>query len=471
MKRRSLLVNGSLGLIAGGIGLGMPLTAAFAKALSTDKAALTTLAREAYIYLLPMVENYYSLYNYAVDTRGADFKAPFNHIGNVARTFTPDDRGVVTPNSDTPYSFLMLDLRAEPLVVSLPAIEPTRYYSLQLVDLYTHNLDFVGTRKDGNGGGHFLLTGPDWRGETPPGIKRVIRFDTSLGFALIRTQLFSAQDLDMVKRIQATYEAKPLSAYLGDKPAPAAPTIAWPAIDRTSAEKQFWSFAAFLLQFAPPLPWEYDLRARFCELGLTPGGMWPPTGFPADKYDAMVQTGETTREQIDRGVATLTSSKGLFGSPTRMKGHYWERALGAKGGIYGNDIEETVYPIITLDRDGKRLDTSTHRYVIRFPQGQFPPVNAFWSLTLYDGPSKLLVRNPLDRYLINSTMENQLKRDANGDVVIYIQRDSPGATLESNWLPASNGPVNLVMRLYLPKPVVLEGKWTAPQVDAFELMV
>ncbi|MCI3206380.1 DUF1254 domain-containing protein [Pandoraea capi] len=426
---------------------------------------LEKLAREAYIYALPMVENYYSIYQYAVDRDNSQFKAPFNRIGNVARVFAPEDTGVVTPNSDTPYSFMMADLRAEPLVVTLPPIEAGRYYSVQLIDLYTHNVGYLGTRVDGNGGGRFLLAGPSWNGDTPAGIRRVVRFDTSIACTLFRTQLFDAADLPNVVAIQRQYAVAPLSEYLGVNTRERVPETQWPAIDRRTSETDFWSYVSFLLPFAAPLPWETSLRASFRQLGLASGQEWPPAGFPETTARMMREVGEQTRKDIDAGVARLTSSKGLFGTPAQMRDKYWERALAAKGGLYGNDIEEAYYPIITTDAQGHRLDTSKHDYVMRFPGGRLPPVDAFWSMTLYDGATKLLVPNPLQRYLVNSSMAKQLRRTPEGDIVIYIQKESPGADLESNWLPAAAGPINLVMRLYLPKPEVLAGKWRAPVVD------
>ena len=159
------------------------------------------IAQEAYVYAFSIVQNYLSIYQLALDPKGSQYKGPPNDVHNVARVFTPADTAIITPNSDTPYSYLIMDLRAEPIVVTLPAIEKGRYYSLQLVDLYTNNVDYIGTREDGNGGGNFLIAGPDWQGTKPAGIKRVVHISTSLMFSQFRTQLFSAADIDKVKEI------------------------------------------------------------------------------------------------------------------------------------------------------------------------------------------------------------------------------------------------------------------------------
>jgi len=183
------------------------------------------IAKDAYIYANPMVDNYRIVYNYFVDETNPEYKAPFNQIRNFARVYTPEDKGVQTPNSDTPYSWLAMDLRTEPLVLTVPPIEKERYFSIQLVDLYTHNFDYIGSRTTGNNGGHFLIAGPGWNGKVPAGITKMIRCETELAITIYRTQLFNPGDIDNVKAIQAGYKVQPLCAFL-DKPAPeTAPAI------------------------------------------------------------------------------------------------------------------------------------------------------------------------------------------------------------------------------------------------------
>lgn len=427
-------------------------------------AQAQSIAAQAYIYLYPMVQNYQTIYQFALNPSGPEFKGPMNTIYNVARVFTPKDTTIVTANSDTPYSYLMLDLRAEPFVVTLPEVEADRYYSLQLVDLYTHNVDYLGTRKDGNAGGSFLVAGPTWKGEAPPGIKRVVRSPTTLMFSQFRTQLFDAADLPQLKAIQAKYRAQPLSAFLGQPATAAAPAVDYPAITQDRVALDFWRYANFLLQWAPPLPGEEELRGRFASIGVRPGGAWPPPGVSADVLRAIEQGAQDARQRLAVEVRTLQSSAGLFGTPAAMQGKYKERALGALGGIYGNDIEETFYASYQLDDAGKAFDTSTRGYRLTFLPGRLPPVGAFWSLTMYDARTRLMVENPIDRYLINSPMLERLKKDADGGVTLYLQNTSPGPALESNWLPAPNGPMSVVMRLYLPRPEVFNGQWSPPVV-------
>lgn len=427
-------------------------------------AEARAIAREAYVYLYPMVQNYQTIYQFALDTTSPEFKGPMNTIVNVARVFTPRDTTIVTANSDTPYSYLIMDLRREPQVVTLPPIERNRYYSLQLVDLYTHNVDYLGTRKDGNDGGRFLIAGPDWSGETAPGIRRVIRVPTQIMFGQFRTQLFDPGDLPRVEAIQAQYRVQPLSAYLGVPPPAAPPEISYPRITQARIATDFWQYASFLLQFAPPLAGEEPLRARFARIGIVPGGDWPAAGTPAGILAAVDDGMQETRAELDAEARKLASSAGLFGTPELMRGKYRERALGAWAGIYGNDIGETFYVSYQLDAGGALLDAATRQYTLTFGPDALPPVDAFWSLTMYDAKTRLMVDNPIDRYLINSSMLPRLRRNADGGVTLYLQHQSPGEALESNWLPAPAGPMGMVLRMYLPQRAALDGTWVAPPV-------
>ncbi|MFH5776917.1 DUF1254 domain-containing protein [Paracoccus broussonetiae] len=451
MNRRTLLQMS----VAAAVLPGLPMYA-------QDQGALT---HEAFLYTYPMVKNYLTLYQYALEPGGKQYKGPLNTLSSIARVYTPQDTAIITPNSDTPYSFMVMDLRAEPLVLSLPAIEADRYYSAQIVDLYTHNVDYLGTRVDGNGGGDFMIAGPGWQGEAPAGIKRVVRIPTDLGLVVIRTQLFAPDDIGKVEAVQAGYKAQALSAFAGT-PAPApAPAIDWPVIDDDRMLTDFWPLATFLLQFAPPLEWEGPLRDSFATLGLQAGTAWPPASLNADQVARMRDLVRPTEQEIRAEVAHLTDSAKLFGTPEFMKGRYMDRAAAAQGGIYGNTAQEALYVIYNLDAAGKPLDGKAHRYALRFAADALPPVAAFWSITMYDMARQLLVDNPIDRYLINSPMLPGLKRDETGGIVLHLQAESPGAEQEASWLPAPAEGFYAVMRLYLPKPEALDGQWKAPTIE------
>jgi hypothetical protein len=315
-----------------------------------------------------------------------------------------------------------------------------------------------------------LVAGPNWKGATPPGVTKVVRSETEFVFLGYRTQLFGPDDVENVKKIQASYKAEPLSSFLG-QPAPAeAPAIRWMkplsvADQKTSVE--FFNVLSFVLQFCPTVPSEQGLMARFAKIGVGPGkaidvAKLPPEtkrAFADGIADAWKEL--ATLEKTDIASGKVTSGD-VFGTREYLKNNYLYRFAGAVLGIYGLSKDEAIYPMYRVDGTGQPLDASKHRYTLRFEPGKLPPANAFWSVTMYDLPTSLLVANPLKRYLINSPMLPDLKRDADGGLTIYIQAASPGENRESNWLPAPNGPFWLAMRIYWPKPEALDGTWKHP---------
>ncbi|BBY91743.1 hypothetical protein MGALJ_14120 [Mycobacterium gallinarum] len=428
------------------------------------------IAKEAYIYGFPMVDNYRVMYSYFVNKEDPEYKGGWNEIHNSAQVYTPADKAIQTPNSDTPYSAVGADLRAEPLVLTVPPIEQDRYYSLQFIDLYTYNIAYVGSRTTGNGGGKYLLVGPNWQGEKPEGINEVIRSDTDLAMVLYRTQLFGPSDIDQVKKIQAGYQVAPLSVFLNQpSPAPAPPIDFVPPLtrDQQKTSPQFFEILNFLLGFAPTPPSEQELRARFATIGIGPDG-----SFDADKMtpetrsaieggmaDAWAEFDTFKKDKLDTGQVT---SGDITGNRETIGTNYLYRMAAAVVGIYGNSKDEAIYVGAFNDSTGAPL-TGANNYTYRFAKDQLPPVNAFWSLTMYELPQSLLVENPMKRYLINSPMLPSLVPDADGGYTIYIQNSSPGIEKEANWLPAPQGPFQMVLRLYWPKPDALNGTWKPPQ--------
>ena len=428
------------------------------------------IAREAYIYGFPMVDSYRIQHAYFVDRDNPEFKAPWNRLVSIARVFTPADKAVQTPNSDTPYSFIGLDLRAEPFVLTVPRMEKDRYFSIQLFDLYTHSFDYIGSRATGNDGGNFLIAGPNWKGETPPGIRKVIRAETEFVMAGYRTQLMGPADLPKVRAIQAQYKAQPLSMFLRQAPPPPAPEVDFIAPLAPDAQKtslEFFNVLNFLLQFAPVHESEKALRERFARIGVGPGmkidvaALTPEmkAALEGGMADAWKEFGDL-KTRIDAGEVTAGD---LFGTREFLKNNYLYRMAGAIMGIYGNAKEEAMYPVYTVDAEGEKL-TGANRYTLRFPPGQLPPVHAFWSLTMYELPSSLLVDNPKNRYLLNSPMLPDFKKDPDGGITFHIQNASPGKAREANWLPAPKGPFWMSMRLYWPKQEALDGRWKQPQL-------
>lgn len=428
------------------------------------------IAKDAYIYGFPMVDNYRVMSSYFVDNDDSEYKGGWNEIHNTARVYTPADTAIQTPNSDTPYSAVGADLRTEPLVLTVPPIEQHRYYSLQFVDGYTANFAYVGSRTTGNSGGKYLLAGPNWTDEKPAGIDQVIVSDTELAFVLYRTQLFGPDDLDNVKTIQAGYRVQPLSAYLNEPaPAPAPPIDFVPPLtpEQQKTSPQFFEILDFVLRFAPTPPSERELRARFATIGIGPDGAFDADTLTPEMWsaieggiaDAWAEFDALKKDKVDTG---QVSSADFFGTAADLKGNYLYRMAGAALGIYGNTAAEAIYPVSFSDSTGAPL-TGANNYTYRFPPGQLPPVNAFWSLTMYELPKSLLVANPINRYLVNSPMLPGLVKDPDDGYTIFIQHHSPGAEQQANWLPAPPGPFVVVLRLYWPKPEALSGQWTAPE--------
>jgi hypothetical protein len=434
------------------------------------------IAEAGFIYGLPIVMNYGVMYEYAVDRNSGQFKAPFNQIKNEPNVFTYKDTAIPTPNSDTPYSFAWMDLRAEPIVLSVPAVDPKRYYSVMLCDGNTYNYGYIGSRATGSEAGDYMVVGPDWKGATPPGIKKVFQSSTQFSVAGYRTQLFNPDDLDNVKKVQAGYKVQTLSDYLKQPATIAAAGIDFPKIDKELVKKNFFEYLDFALQFAPAQENEKEIRAQLARIGVGPGKTFSFKDLSLeDKLEVGLGMKEGDRK-VDEAVANAGKAvngwrvSGLPGDSAHYNGDWLMRAAAAKAGIYGNDPAEATYPITRIDSDGQTLDGSKSNYKLTFPPGQQPPVNAFWSLTVYDGKTQFLIENPINRYLINSPMLPGMKTNADGSLTLYIQNKSPGADKEANWLPAPNGPIYLVMRLYWPKaepPSILpagEGTWRPPGV-------
>ncbi len=437
---------------------------------SPSPAEVRAIAKEAYVYGFPVVTNYSTMYKQAIDKGSKDYRAPFNQIASLANVATPEDKFVVTPNSDTPYSFLWMDLRAEPIIVNMPKIEKDRYYTGQMIDLYTYNFAYLGTRSFGNDGGAFMIAGPGWKGEMPKGVNAVMQSETEFAYLLFRTQLFNPADLNNVKRIQAGYHAQTLSQYL-KQPAPAvAPGVSWPAPspDMLTTPALF-PYLNFMLQFCPANPAETELMARFAKLNVGAGKTFDFSKLSPESQkavtDGIADAGKDLDALMKQINADQVASSDLFGTREFLKGNYLYRYAGAKLGLYGNSGEEAIYLAYFVDANHQPLDASKTAYTMMFPKGQLPPAKAFWSITMYDGKTQFLVANTLKRYLLNSTMLKSFKYGSDGSLTIYVQKGSPGAAQEANWLPAPDGPFYAILRIYMPAPEVVNGTWKKPQMQ------
>ena len=435
------------------------------------------IAEQAYIYAFPMIAAYKAMYEFNVDKSSPQYKVGFNEIWNDTNTFTPKDTAIPVPNADTPYSLVQADLRAEPLVFCVPEVEKGRYYSVQLADLYSFNYGYVGSRATGTHAACYMVAGPDWKGEKPEGIASVFRSETQFSLLIFRTQLFNPADIVNVRKVQEGYRALPLSSFLKQQPPPAPPAINFPPFNGQDPFKtEFAEYLDFLLQFAPVVPQETALREKFASIGIGPGKKFNFKDLSLEHKAAVglaVKQGydkiEKRRDQIGKSTNGWLIGA-AFGDRAFFNGDYELRAAAALAGIYGNDPVEATYPLAKTDNTGATLDSSKHRYTLTFGKDQLPPVNAFWSVTMYDGKTQLLIENPINRYLINSPMLPNLKLNPDGSLTIFVQKDAPGKEQQANWLPAPDGPIYMVMRLYWPKtepPSVLppgSGTWSPPEI-------
>ena len=434
------------------------------------------IAKEAYIYGFPMVMNCKTVYDYVINTNSPDYKGPFNQKYCEARLFTPDDKTIVTPNSDTPYCMFWMDLRAEPQVIIVPEMDAGRYYSFQLIDWYTHNFAYIGSRTNFNKAGKYLVVGPGWNGDKPQGITEIIESESNLVFIVVRTQVFDANDMNNVKEIQGKYNIQSVSTYLGKEAPASSPEIDFPewvnGSENTTAAFEYFDFALDQVETHPD---ELEFMEKLAKIGLG-----TPEKFTLqDKDSTFIKALEEGIKEAHTEMKNITiqtikdplAGIKCFGTREYLKGtasyfnlpnHYLQRAVVAQIGIYGNSGEEAVYFSYIYDEEGKLWNTSENSYTMKFEAGNLPPVNAFWSLSMYDSPTQLFIHNPLDRYLLNSGMMNEFVKEEDGSIIYYIQKDSPGKDKEANWLPAPDGPFYTVLRMYLPKDEVLEGKWEMP---------
>ncbi|MCP9797156.1 DUF1254 domain-containing protein [Cyanobium sp. Lug-B] len=441
-----------------------PVPSSASQAPAPSPAEARAIAKEAWLYAYAPLQGYQTLWNQTQNKAFPGYVGGFDRFRHYSRSATPADKDIVTPNNDTPYSWAWLDLRTEPIVLSLPAVPAPRYYVNQWFDLYTHNFAYTGVRSTGRGAGTYLFAGPRWKGTVPKGITKVFRAETDFVGTLTRTQLNGPDDIPALKAIQGQYVLTPLSRFTGQPAPPPAPAVAWPAWDASKAEGiGFITYLNALLPFMPAVPSERAMRARFARIGIGPGLPFDPARLDPKLRTALEEGVAEARQELKAKAQQQTSSQGFFGSRQQLGSDYLTfRSMGAMLGIYGNSSEEAFYATQQTGPDGQVLD-GRRRWVLRFEPGQLPPVTEFWSVTMYKLPERLLVENPIQRYSIGDRTSG-LKLGADGSLEIYIQSENPGADKVSNWLPAPAGPFFFVARLYGPKDPVLKGTWKLPRL-------
>lgn len=423
----------------------------------------------AYLYFYSLVTMDLTRKQLTNVAKAEGIHSPMNTFANIP-TFPPADmRAVVRPNFDTLYSSAWLDLSKEPMIVSVPDTHG-RYYLLPMLDMWTDVFASPGWRTTGTEAGDFAVVPPGWSGSVPAG---VVRIDAPTPYVWIigRTKTDGPSDYEAVNKIQAGFKITPLSGW--GKSSETVVAAVDPSVDMKTPPKivvdtmpagRFFAYAAEILKMQPPHITDQPILAQMQRIGIEPG-----KSFDIDKVDPAVKAGLVTAPEdaqklmawkvpslarIANGWSMNTDTMGVYGN------YYLKRSLVTQFGLGANLPEDAIYPLNLADDTGKPLDGGS-AYVLHFDKGSAPPVNAFWSITLYDSEG-YQVANSLDRFAVSSWMPFKINED--GSLDLYFQNASPGPDKEANWLPAPKGPFNLTMRLYAPKSDALTGKWNPPPV-------
>jgi len=439
-----------------------------AQAITEDEAH--DLGVNAYLYFYPLVTMDITRKQLTNQQPGpGSLGGPMNRFANIEAFPTADMRVVVRPNFDTLYSSGWLDLTKEPIVVTAPDTGG-RYYLLPMLDMWTDVFASPGWRTTGTAAGNFLVTPPGWSGTVPADFTR-IGAPTPYVWIIGRTKTDGPADYDAVHKIQEGYKITPLSQWGKEPVAPEFKVD--PSVDMKTPPKiqvdtmpaaKYFAYAAELLKLQPPHVTDQPILAQLERAGFEVG-----KSFDLDKADpavkqAFARAPEDAQKLMAWKMPTLSRVANGWGMNTDTMGvygnYYLKRALVAQLGLGANLPEDAIYPLNLADSEGKPLDGG-NAYTLHFDKGQIPPVQAFWSITLYDNDG-FQVANPINRFAVSSWMP--FKFNADGSLDLYFQNQSPGADKEANWLPAPKGPYNLTMRLYAPKSDALTGKWNPPPV-------
>jgi hypothetical protein len=419
---------------------------------------------QAYIYTFPwsyMTEQRWS--------RSADVGHQANRLFHFRdlKDATHVDGG--SPNNDTIYSRSWLYLKDEPVILTVPAISD-RYHSVQLTDFMDDNFAYAGARTTGNGGGTYAIVAKTWTGTLPAGVTVLPPSSTPWAFLQVRTAVKDASDLDAAHAIQDQYKLTPLSQWgKPDAPAPRTAEI-WQPLDRDADALNEWRTINRSMREVSPDPRDADILQSFARIGVG-------AGLDVDALDPGTKRGLARAAVDGRKIISDAFAAGYgqkiingWNYPPPATGRMTQtrdwllRAIQPAVGFNTNDPIEATYLNASVDGEGRRLTGKT-RYVIHFGKGVEPKVKAFWSLTMYNKAYNL-VDNPINRYSVGD--RSGMKRDADGGLTIYVQRNSPGADKESNWLPAPEGPFILFLRAYLPADDIVKQTWSPPKITAVD---
>lgn len=421
----------------------------------TDFKEMESISKEAYVYAYAAVENS-KLIGQLLRQGGA------NNLMHLTHLATPADRSVVTPNNDTYYSQAILDLRAEPVVITVPPIKD-RYFSIQLIDIFTNCPDYISPAATGDDGGDYLIVPKGWNGIAPAGAVKIEVASTIL-LALFRTQAFSNPDPD-VFAIQSQYKVMTLSRFTGESANEAA-ILEWPAYfePKTGGVEPFYDIFNYMLQFHLLNDDDKALIERFSTIGIKVGKTYSRKDFTEDEWSAIEKGANSARDQIKSASQNLGTKVNGWGRAPDNSGNwgtdYITRASAAWQYLYVNTPQEAIYYTCNVDGNGQKLNASTQNYTLTFQSGGLPNARYFWSITMYDEEG-FLIENEINRYLIKSL--DQLVANPDGSITLTIQKAKPTENIE-NWLPAPDGVFYLVCRNYGPDEATINNTYRLPPV-------
>ena len=441
-------------------------------ALSAQEAG--EIGVNAYLYLYPLVTMDVTRRQMTnLESGKKPGYGPMNEFAHVREYPPADMKVVVRPNFDTLYSIAWLDLVKEPIILTLPDTDG-RYYLMPFLDMWTDAFAVPGKRTTGTQAGEYAVVPPGWKGKLPKGVQR-IDAPTPQVWAIGRTQTNGPDDYAAVHKVQDGFKLTPLSQW-GKKPKPVKAVID-PSLDmKTPPLEQvnqmsaaaFFKYAAEIMKVNPPHITDWSMVAQLKKIGIEPG-----KSFDYDKLDSVVKSALDkapadsqalmkwklpTVARVVNGWSMNTDTMGVYGD------YYLKRAMVTVLGLGANQPADAIYPINIADADGKPMN-GDQNYVLHFSKEELPPVEAFWSITMYDAEG-YQAANAINRFAVSSWMPFQYNTD--GSLDIYIQNENPGAGKEANWLPAPKGPLGVTMRLYAPKADALDGRWNPPAVKRVE---